>query len=263
MVRIRSNNSMIHRVHGKTEFPCSTAEFRNAFLKTIRQIIRESVRNMNLPPLSGQPPPPPRQSRRGAGRRGGGGGDGSDASEEDEDDDDDSRHRPLPPPPPPHAPQSAAATASMPRGGVRPRPPLRAHGSGGGSLQRHSSGGDIDYDNVEKCGGVRARSRTLGDGMGEQSTGPQASSPHRFMRSYTNSSSTKGHFLKTRHKMRASILTESKGGKCIKSNTPPCSKKGAKGQGEAWKRQLLPQYVYNLRTGEPFSFPLKQRREVC
>ena len=27
----------------------STAEFRNAFLKTIRQIIRESVRNMSLP----------------------------------------------------------------------------------------------------------------------------------------------------------------------------------------------------------------------
>ena len=27
----------------------STPDFRNAFLKTIRQIIRESVRNMNLP----------------------------------------------------------------------------------------------------------------------------------------------------------------------------------------------------------------------
>ena len=27
----------------------STSDFRNAFLKTIRQIIRESVRNMNLP----------------------------------------------------------------------------------------------------------------------------------------------------------------------------------------------------------------------
>lgn len=27
----------------------STAEFRNAFLKTIRQIIRESVRNMSIP----------------------------------------------------------------------------------------------------------------------------------------------------------------------------------------------------------------------
>ena len=27
----------------------STADFRNAFLKTIRQIIRESVRNMSLP----------------------------------------------------------------------------------------------------------------------------------------------------------------------------------------------------------------------
>ena len=27
----------------------STSEFRNAFLKTIRQIIRESVRNMSIP----------------------------------------------------------------------------------------------------------------------------------------------------------------------------------------------------------------------
>lgn len=27
----------------------STADFRNAFLKTIRQIIRESVRNMSIP----------------------------------------------------------------------------------------------------------------------------------------------------------------------------------------------------------------------
>lgn len=36
----------------------STAEFRNAFLKTIRQIIRESVRNMSIPtakPLSNSP----------------------------------------------------------------------------------------------------------------------------------------------------------------------------------------------------------------
>jgi hypothetical protein len=34
-----------------TLFPpfLSTADFRNAFLKTIRQIIRESVRNMSLP----------------------------------------------------------------------------------------------------------------------------------------------------------------------------------------------------------------------
>ncbi|XP_053674323.1 protein still life, isoform SIF type 1 [Anopheles nili] len=31
----------------------STAEFRNAFLKTIRQIIRESVRNMSIPSLKG------------------------------------------------------------------------------------------------------------------------------------------------------------------------------------------------------------------
>ena len=31
------------------------------------------------------------------------------------------------------------------------------------SLQRHSSGGNIDYDNVEPSNG---RSRTLGDGLG-------------------------------------------------------------------------------------------------
>lgn len=30
-------------------YSISTAEFRNAFLKTIRQIIRESVRNMSIP----------------------------------------------------------------------------------------------------------------------------------------------------------------------------------------------------------------------
>nr|XP_040575914.1 protein still life, isoform SIF type 1-like isoform X14 [Lepeophtheirus salmonis] len=41
----------------------STAEFRNAFLKTIRQIIRESVRNMNLPSgLEGRKPAPPLRS---------------------------------------------------------------------------------------------------------------------------------------------------------------------------------------------------------
>lgn len=32
-----------------TCFIFSTADFRNAFLKTIRQIIRESVRNMSIP----------------------------------------------------------------------------------------------------------------------------------------------------------------------------------------------------------------------
>ncbi|CAH2992191.1 unnamed protein product [Chilo suppressalis] len=36
----------------------STADFRNAFLKTIRQIIRESVRNMALPTTRPAPPPP-------------------------------------------------------------------------------------------------------------------------------------------------------------------------------------------------------------
>ncbi|XP_049865888.1 protein still life, isoform SIF type 1 isoform X7 [Pectinophora gossypiella] len=36
----------------------STADFRNAFLKTIRQIIRESVRNMSLPTTRPAPAPP-------------------------------------------------------------------------------------------------------------------------------------------------------------------------------------------------------------
>ncbi|CAH4018425.1 unnamed protein product [Pieris brassicae] len=36
----------------------STADFRNAFLKTIRQIIRESVRNMSLPTTRPAPTPP-------------------------------------------------------------------------------------------------------------------------------------------------------------------------------------------------------------
>ncbi|XP_038210921.1 protein still life, isoform SIF type 1 [Zerene cesonia] len=36
----------------------STADFRNAFLKTIRQIIRESVRNMSLPSARPAPAPP-------------------------------------------------------------------------------------------------------------------------------------------------------------------------------------------------------------
>merc|ERR1740128_226406 len=46
----------------------STAEFRNAFLKTIRQIIRESVRNMSIPPAkpaitsSSTPPTPKMES---------------------------------------------------------------------------------------------------------------------------------------------------------------------------------------------------------
>ena len=33
----------------------STSDFRNAFLKTIRQIIRESVRNMSIPPTAANP----------------------------------------------------------------------------------------------------------------------------------------------------------------------------------------------------------------
>ena len=41
----------------------STSEFRSAFLKTIRQIIRESVRNMSLPALDSlRKPEPPLRS---------------------------------------------------------------------------------------------------------------------------------------------------------------------------------------------------------
>ena len=45
----------------------STSDFRNAFLKTIRQIIRESVRNMIVPPAGAadaSPPPPDQQQQR-------------------------------------------------------------------------------------------------------------------------------------------------------------------------------------------------------
>jgi hypothetical protein len=53
-----------------TIFDCSTAEFRNAFLKTIRQIIRESVRNMSIPPAkppvpSASTPPTPKAEAKG------------------------------------------------------------------------------------------------------------------------------------------------------------------------------------------------------
>eukprot|EP00095_Tigriopus_kingsejongensis_P000341 maker-scaffold194_size270518-snap-gene-1.24 protein:Tk00341 transcript:maker-scaffold194_size270518-snap-gene-1.24-mRNA-1 annotation:"protein still isoform sif type 1" len=122
----------------------STAEFRNAFLKTIRQIIRESVRNMNLPhgmsmmtssstsPPSGSPnhnlhskPEPPQrsQSTRLTGQAGGG---------------------PL------ESPQHGNThTLQLSRKRATPKQPFN-------SLQRHSSnpsgGGSIpDYDNVENC----------------------------------------------------------------------------------------------------------------
>jgi T-lymphoma invasion and metastasis-inducing protein 1 len=153
----------------------STAEFRNAFLKTIRQIIRESVRNMNLPPLmmqqqqaedNGRPEVPRRaESTRlsaaaaatgvvGA-HHGGGSG----------------RESP------------AGSSRTLQSSHRKRQTPKQAFSS----LQRHSSGGNIDYDNVENCGSasgvgalglqpqqpqhVRARSRTMGDGcMGERAT---------------------------------------------------------------------------------------------
>ena len=48
-------------IHFSSHF--STSEFRSAFLKTIRQIIRESVRNMALPSLDSlRKPEPPQRS---------------------------------------------------------------------------------------------------------------------------------------------------------------------------------------------------------
>ncbi|XP_059351584.1 protein still life, isoform SIF type 1-like isoform X3 [Daphnia carinata] len=53
----------------------STAEFRNAFLKTIRQIIRESVRNMSIPPAkppvpsASTPPTPKAEADKSKGKR--------------------------------------------------------------------------------------------------------------------------------------------------------------------------------------------------
>ena len=126
----------------------STADFRNAFLRTIRQIIRESVRNMILPNFGG-----------------GGGGNGN---------------RPDPP-------RRADTTRLSGDGGnevahhtlqmAKRRSPA-VNKQAFNSLQRHSSTErrEHDYDNVENCGGANSsgtdeprsqRRRTLGDGMGE------------------------------------------------------------------------------------------------
>ena len=118
----------------------STSEFRNAFLKTIRQIIRESVRNMSLPPCDNlRKPEPPMRSE---------------------------------------STKLTTASAGSPIGHTAQTLQLNRKKATGqkvnyNSLQRHSSG-NIDYDNVENCTsngngefGRGCRSRTLGDGLGK------------------------------------------------------------------------------------------------
>merc|ERR1712013_151665 len=118
----------------------STSEFRNAFLKTIRQIIRESVRNMSLPPCDNlRNPEPPMRSE---------------------------------------STKLTTAVAGSPIGHTAQTLQLNRKKPTGqkanySSLQRHSSG-NIDYDNVENCTsngnaefGRGSRSRTLGDGLDE------------------------------------------------------------------------------------------------
>ena len=56
-----THNTTLFLLHFSSHF--STSEFRSAFLKTIRQIIRESVRNMALPSLDSlRKPEPPQRS---------------------------------------------------------------------------------------------------------------------------------------------------------------------------------------------------------
>jgi len=145
----------------------STSEFRNAFLKTIRQIIRESVRNMSIPPCDmvggGRKPEPPLRSEStklsihghiGVSENGGSNGN-----------------------------HITAQTLQLNRKKTSNGPKMISYNS----LQRHSSheqrvgGGHNDYDNVEGCGpssrnsalqsGMDVhriiRNRTLGDGLDE------------------------------------------------------------------------------------------------
>lgn len=66
------NNQLMSFDHFGIFTERSTAEFRNAFLKTIRQIIRESVRNMSIPPAkppvpsASTPPTPKAEANKGA-----------------------------------------------------------------------------------------------------------------------------------------------------------------------------------------------------
>eukprot|EP00094_Tigriopus_californicus_P010510 TCALIF_10138-PA protein Name:"Similar to sif Protein still life, isoform SIF type 1 (Drosophila melanogaster)" AED:0.33 eAED:0.37 QI:0/0/0/0.63/1/1/19/0/1332 len=142
---IHLKNSLQRRNEKVYHLSNSTAEFRNAFLKTIRQIIRESVRNMSLPlgmsmtPSSNSPP--------------------SGAS-----------HLMMTKPDPPMRSQSTRLSSNP--GGSQTQPESPQHGGTHtlqlnrkrappkqpfNSLQRHSNPGPMpggripDYDNVENC----------------------------------------------------------------------------------------------------------------
>jgi len=140
----------------------STSDFRAAFLKTIRQIIRESVRNMSLPALDSlRKPEPPLRSESTKLSSAHAQGHGSPIG---------------------HTAQTLQLHRKKPSGGGK---------QNYSSLQRHSSGGNLDYDNVENCvavahaqsghegaghgghapslasNGRGGRSRTLGDGLDE------------------------------------------------------------------------------------------------
>ena len=148
-------------------------------MKTIRQIIRESVRNMSLPPLSmgeddddstsGPGHRKPEVPRRAESTRLSGNGNGHESSGG-ETIQMCAKFRSLT--------LSFVSGSTRTLTNARKRPNAKQFFN---SLQRHSSG-NIDYDNVEKCGNpelsgnkgaspgshhVRARSRTMGDGIGE------------------------------------------------------------------------------------------------
>lgn len=147
----------------------STSDFRNAFLKTIRQIIRESVRNMSIP-----------ATKPGTGGGGGsaGGGLGLLAVST------------------PGAGPSGTSPASPSSHHTKPvheqgsqtlgkQVKKQSSGKGGAAVQRHSAG-TIDYDNLESgavseaegsaknlapaTSGFRSRSKTVSDALGEQRT---------------------------------------------------------------------------------------------
>ena len=74
---IHLKNPLHRRSEKVYQLSNSTAEFRNAFLKTIRQIIRESVRNMSIPPAkpsmapnssTGSTPPTPKSESGASGK---------------------------------------------------------------------------------------------------------------------------------------------------------------------------------------------------
>ncbi|XP_064473099.1 protein still life, isoform SIF type 1-like [Ornithodoros turicata] len=117
----------------------STSEFRNAFLRTIRQIIRESVRNMTVPATK-----PAVREKPGTLRRLGGGSEASAAS-------------------------SAASTASMSR-------TLSGKKRNKSSQQRHSAGDTVEaYDDPRNFRATR--SKTVTDSMNGMGASEDRQSP--------------------------------------------------------------------------------------